>query len=388
MIWKNSDVLYLTSFNPFIYRRPIFAKMAMPELKIIDYGDHYMRWMSGLGKSLHLIHRDLRKIERKLLRTPRISGDYLVSAYLNDFLRYLPVSKIKAKAIITLNTPLALVSKQIVRNHSVIIDWMDVWMWPWDEMNPLDIRAVEEADGVIFWSKPFMDLMAKRLKIKKCTYVPYGVNLKDFDPLKSGNGTSFRIKFKLEGKFLITYSGSVWRPDNLDLQGIDKLLKAFQLVSNRLRNAVLVLQLLNIDVQTLKLLKELNIKDKTIIIGKLPFTSSDRLDIFSATDLFIAPTTRHPISYYAERMKFFQYMAAGKPILAEEAPGTKSVFSDAAYYVKLDNINAMADAILKLYDDEDLRGQLGCKCRKRLEDLFEWSKLMPTYRNFIASIPK
>jgi len=27
---------------------------------------------------------------------------------------------------------------------------MDVWMWPWDQMNPLDIRTVEEADGVIF----------------------------------------------------------------------------------------------------------------------------------------------------------------------------------------------------------------------------------------------
>ncbi|MCR6692202.1 MAG: glycosyltransferase [archaeon YNP-LCB-003-016] len=107
---------------------------------------------------------------------------------------------------------------------------------------------------------------------------------------------------------------------------------------------------------------------------------------FSATDLFIASTTRHPISYYAERMKFFQYMAAGKPILAEEAPGTKSVFNDDAHYVKLDDIDAMADAILKLYYDEDLRRRLGYKNRKRLETLFEWSKLIPTYRNFILSV--
>jgi glycosyltransferase involved in cell wall biosynthesis len=274
----------------------------------------------------------------------------------------------------------------MVRDRSIIVDWMDVWMWPWEEMNPIEIQAVEEADGVIFWSKPFMKLMTKRLRIKKYTYVPYGINLKNFDPLKSGNGTSFRKKFNLEGKFLITYSGGVWRPINLDLQGIDKVLKAFQLISNKLKNAVLVLQLLSIDVQTLKLLKELNIKDKTIVIGALPFNSSDRLDIFSATDLFIAPTTRHPISYYAERMKFFQYMAAGKPILAEEAPGTKSVFNNDAYYVKLDDVDAMADAILKLYYDEDLRRQLGYKSRKRLETFFEWSKLIPTYRNFILSI--
>jgi hypothetical protein len=153
------NILYLTSFNPFIYRRPIFAKMAIPELKIVNYVDAYMQWMSGLGKSLQFIRRGIRKIERQLLKTTRISGDYLASAYLNDFLYYLPISKIKAKNIITLNTPLALVSKRMVRDRSIIVDWMDVWMWPWEEMNPIDIQAVEEADGVIFWSKPFMKLM-------------------------------------------------------------------------------------------------------------------------------------------------------------------------------------------------------------------------------------
>ncbi|MCR6623578.1 MAG: hypothetical protein NDF58_03345 [archaeon YNP-LCB-024-027] len=65
--------------------------MAIPELKIVNYVDAYMQWMSGLGKSLQFIRRGIRKIERQLLKTPRISGDYLASAYLNDFIYYLPV---------------------------------------------------------------------------------------------------------------------------------------------------------------------------------------------------------------------------------------------------------------------------------------------------------
>jgi len=328
------EILYLTYHNPLIYRRPFFAKLALPELRIINYVDAYIQYFGKLSKILRSTYAVMDKIESLLFETHRSSDGYLVSAYLYDFLFYIPISKIESKTIITMNTPLA--SKQIIKNRSVIIDWMDVWMWPWDQMNPLDIRAVEEADGVIFWSRPIMMIMTKRLKIKKFAYVPYGINLMDFDPLRSGDETSFRKKFKLENKFLITYSGGIWRSGNLDLQGVDKILKAFQLISNRLKNAVLVLQLLNMDVQTLKLIKELKIKNRTIIIGKLPFNSSDRLDLFKATDLFVAPTSRYPTTYYAERMKFFQYMAAAKPILTEKAPGTESIFGDTAYYVKLD----------------------------------------------------
>jgi hypothetical protein len=72
-----------------------------------------------------------------------------------------------------------------------------------------------------------MMIMTKRPKIKKFAYVPYGINLMDFDPLRSGDETSFRKKFKLENKFLITYSGGIRKSGNLDLQGVDKILKAF-----------------------------------------------------------------------------------------------------------------------------------------------------------------
>jgi glycosyltransferase involved in cell wall biosynthesis len=380
------EILFLTSYNPFIYRRPFMAKLAFPKLKTIDYVEAYEQYFGVLGKYLRFIKSATGKIESLLFETPQDSGSYAISAYLNNFLFYFPINKIKSETIITLNTTLA--SKRIIRDRKVIVDWMDVWMSPWDQMNPLDVQAVKEADGVIFWSRPLATIMTKRLNLKKVAYVPYGVNLMDFDPLQFGNEASFRRKFKLENKFLITYSGGTWRSGNLDLQGTDKILKAFQLISDRLKNAVLILQLLNIDEQTSKLLKELKIKNRIVIIGRLPFKSRDRIDLFSATDLFIAPTARHPVSYYAERMKFFQYMTAGKPILTEDAPGTKSVFGETAYYVKLDDVDAMADAILKLHNDVSLRENLGNASRKRVENQFEWSKIVPIYRDFIISIHK
>jgi glycosyltransferase involved in cell wall biosynthesis len=341
--------------------------------------------MGNLGKTLDFAYNVVKKGESYFLKTPRFYFDgYLTSAYLFDFSYALPISKIKAKTIITLDTLLT-TAKSITRNRSVLLDLMDMWMWPWDEVNPVDIHTLEEVDGVIFWSKPLMKIVTKRFRIKKFIYIPYGLNLTDFDPLGYGNGSNLRRRLKLENKFLITFSGGGGSWQGLDLHGINKILKAFRLISDQLENAVLIFQAFDLDAQFLKLIKELRIENRTVIIDFLPFNSPDRLDLFSATDIFLAPNVRHPFAYYAERMKFFQYMAAAKPILTEKTPGTESVFGDTAYYVKLDDIDAMADAILKLHSDKNLAEKLGNESRKRLEINFEWSKLVPKYRDFVLS---
>ena len=382
---KNEKNIYLTPFDPFAYRRPFLAKSAFPDLQIFDYLQAYKQ-MGVLGKILNYTYQAARRSEGVIVKTPRFNkGGYLASAYMYDLIHSLPLSKIKAETIIILDT-LLMTANALLKDHSVLIDWMDVWMWPWDEMNSLDTNAIEKADGVIFWSKPFMNLITKRFRIKKFVYVPYGINLMDFNPLKFGKGNDLRKKLGLEKKFLITYSGGGGLFGGLDLQGISKTLKAFQMISSSLKNAVLVLQTPQLNVQAKKIIKDLGIENKTLIIDFLPFKSLERLNLFAATDLFLAPTSRHPFAYYAERMKFFQFMAAAKPILTEKAPGALSVFGEGAYYVDIDDTEAMASAILRLANDRNLAENLGVQSRKRLEDNFEWSKLMPTYKDFVLSI--
>lgn len=377
----DKGLLYLTPFDMEIYRRPIFAKTALPELAIINYVKEYARFGS-LGKILNFAKKALEKAENILSKTPRYHSGNLASARFHDFLYSLTLRGIKVDTIITLNTQLT--SK--LSNHGLIVDLMDMWMWPWDEINLIDIQALENADGVIFWSRPLLDVMSKRIRIKSSTYVPCGINLEIFDPIKFGNKQLFRNKFALKNKFILTYSGGIWRLDNLDLQGIDKVLRAFEVVAGHITNSVLVLQLLNLDIETLRLLKKLGIEKKTLIIGKQTYASINRLNLFSATDLFVAPTSRHPMAYYAERMKFFQYMAAGKSIVTEEAPGTRSVFANTAHYVQLDSIDEMAEAIIKLHDNEDEREELSQKCRKRVETVYNWSKIMQAYKDFVLSV--
>lgn len=134
--------------------------------------------------------------------------------------------------------------------------------------------------------------------------------------------------------------------------------------------------------------KKLRVLDITRIIGPLPYSDPERLGLFAAADVLVAPNSAHPSVYYAERIKFFHYMAAGRAILAEKTPGAISVFGNTVYYVELDDVEALADAIVELHDDCSLRNSLGKLAREKVTSLFEWNVIAPRLRDFVNNILK
>ena len=378
----NEEIAYITSFDPLIYRRPLFARKALPYMKIYLLQSIVER-LKTPGTILFKASSKLAKIENRLFISKRMGGDYYFSTFLREAIIRAGLNGLNMEAIISLNPYLA--SRRLWGNERrIIVDWMDEWMWPWEEKNLLDVKNVEEADAVIFWSKPMLELGKYRMKLKRCAYIPYGTELSVFDPQKYGNPAYFKEKYELKKHFILLYSGGLWRVKGWDLQGTDKMIKAFKLVTKKLENIKLVLQTPRVDVYTMSLLKD--IANKVVIIGAFPnYASFLRQSMFSAADIIMAPTSRHPIVYYAERMKYFEYMAAGKAILAEKSPGALSALGNAAFYVNLDDVEGMADAIIELYSNKDLREKLGFMAYERAK-LFDWNNLAPKYRNFILEV--
>ncbi|MCC6005632.1 MAG: glycosyltransferase family 4 protein [Thermofilum sp.] len=373
-------MIYVTSFNPLNYRRPIFAKKALPHLRIY-YLSSYRR--AGIASYiLSKLYSKIIRVEAHICKKSRSGVDYYISALLRDCLTSIEFKGLKENTIIALNPYLA---SRILWGYKcrVVLDWMDVWMTFNGEMNSFDIRAAREADGVIFWSKPLMKLITRRIPLKRSIYIPYGVDLSVFNPKRYGNQEYFRNKYGLRDRFVIFYSGGFWRTKDTDLQGTDKMLQAFSLVSRKLPQAVLVLQVLNLNQDILSIIKKFGFRVR--ILGSLPYASFLRQSAFAAADVLLAPNTRHPTGYYAERMKFFQYMAAGKAIIAEETPGALSALGDAAYYVKLGDIEGMADAIVEIACNREFREELGARAQMRAL-AFEWSKLAQIYRRFVEEL--
>jgi glycosyltransferase involved in cell wall biosynthesis len=86
------------------------------------------------------------------------------------------------------------------------------------------------------------------------------------------------------------------------------------------------------------------------------------------------PWTEH-FAYYASPIKLFEYMAAGRPVVASDLPSTAEVVRDgesALLYPPGDR-EALAAAIARLRDDAALRDQLAARARALVMTEYTWA---------------
>jgi len=69
--------------------------------------------------------------------------------------------------------------------------------------------------------------------------------------------------------------------------------------------------------------------------------------------------------FFGSPTKLYEYMAAGRPIVASRLGQIAEVLEDqvTALLVEPDNPQALAEAIVRLVDDAPLRTRLGCAAR-------------------------
>ena len=115
--------------------------------------------------------------------------------------------------------------------------------------------------------------------------------------------------------------------------------------------------------------------DNVEFLGHLP---PDRIPpLQKGADLLVLPNSgRHPHSArYTSPMKVFEYMAAGKPIVASDVPAIREVLrhSTNAWLVPPDDPAALADAIRALVADLALGRRLGHQARIDVRQ-YRWTR--------------
>ncbi len=118
----------------------------------------------------------------------------------------------------------------------------------------------------------------------------------------------------------------------------------------------------------------LGIGDRVAFTGQLRHAEvAARLD---AADVLVLPNPPSAISTRATSpLKLFEYMAAGRAIVASDLPSIREVLAndDTALLVKPGDAGGLADAIRRLAADPSLRARLGDAARRASAD-YSWSR--------------
>jgi glycosyltransferase involved in cell wall biosynthesis len=193
--------------------------------------------------------------------------------------------------------------------------------------------------------------------------VPYGVDLKRFNPAEKGE--TFKKRFNYGDARIILTVG------RLNYQkGFQYLLKAMPIILRHIRDVKLVIvgdgelwsYLRNLS-------SSLGLSDNVIFAGSLH--QSKIPDAYASADVFVLPSLFESLG-----ISLLEAQAMGKPVVATRVGGAPEALAEdkSGILVEPKKPNDLAEAIIKLLRDQNLANSMGQYARKFMENNFDLEK--------------
>jgi glycosyltransferase involved in cell wall biosynthesis len=229
-------------------------------------------------------------------------------------------------------------------------------------------KTLEMCDVLITIHKHAMELYQGYVNSDRIKIIPPGVDIGQFRYITPSA--------KIENDFKILAIGYL-----LKRKGFDYLIKSMPTILKEYPNLKLIIVGKGPQEYPLwKLAKELKVDDNVVFRGFVPNNRIQQCyydsDIFCSSALTeVTPT-------------LLEALACGRPIVATNV-GSTSEFVDhgkTGILVPTANSDAIADAILKLLQDEGLRLKMGLNGRRRAEQTYAWDVIAKEYYCVYSSL--
>ncbi len=202
---------------------------------------------------------------------------------------------------------------------------------------------------------------------EKITVVSNGANTSLFKPLEQ-DACRKELGLELATPY-ICFVGNLapW-------QGVEYLVKAAPSILSRspgcrfliVGDGVMKNELLNLS-------RELGVVDRFVFTGVVPY---DRVPVYiNASDICAAPfILARNAKIGLSPLKLYEYMACGKPVVASAISGVADVLeaSGGGIPVPPENPEALAEAISKLLENQELKTKLGSKGLSHVTENYSW----------------
>jgi alpha-1,3-rhamnosyl/mannosyltransferase len=228
---------------------------------------------------------------------------------------------------------------------------------------PLFYLAFSASSGFIAVSQTTLEDFKARFKLggKKAIVIHHAAD-PAFYPRSFEEKESVRLKYKLPDRFIL-YVGSDKPHKNLG-----NLLKAFAKIKPRVKIPLVLAGPKGHGSRNLMALtSRLGIEDYVYWLGRIP--EEELPALYSAATAFVFPSF-----YEGFGLPVLEAMSCGAPVACSDIPALREVAGEAALYFNPYSIDAIAEAIVELIEDDGLRENLGGKGRIRAS-LFSWDEI-------------
>lgn len=239
--------------------------------------------------------------------------------------------------------------------------------------NEVEKALLDNADLITCVSYTLKEqLENQNIDPKKIVVTPNGVDTTIYRPSISGKRVREKYDIK-KNTVVIGFIGTFGK-----WHGVEILVRAFaRLCSEKIYSDKIHLFLIGNGVQmpvVKKMIDDLGIVNQCTLTGSIP--QSDGPMYLAACDILVSPTLRNSdgTPFFGSPTKLFEYMAMGKGIIASNMEQMSEILENekTALLVEPNNIEAVADAIERLVEDEQLRCKIGLAAREEVCKRYTW----------------
>jgi len=200
------------------------------------------------------------------------------------------------------------------------------------------------------------------LGIKRAYYIPNGSDPHLFDP-KNLKETALT---HLENKFKVGWMGNAENP----WQGIELIIE----IANRMQDIdpdIIFIIFTGDSIWKFPVLKNL------FVLKEVPY--SDSPHYLASIDICLCLYKEYDwieYGFYGSSLKLFDYMAAGKPVIASNMGQISTIIKDGVNGLLVDNnVETTVEKILELKGDPERGRELGINARKDVISFYNWNRV-------------
>ncbi|MFW9938371.1 MAG: glycosyltransferase family 4 protein [Candidatus Thorarchaeota archaeon] len=194
-------------------------------------------------------------------------------------------------------------------------------------------------------------------------FIPHGVNTEIFKPV---NSSEIKKKYALEDYDVILYVGRIAKG-----KGIDKLIKALNLIINQKKKVKLMI--IGGDAGFLptikKLIQKFNLHNNVIFTGYVP--KEGLAKFYSAADIVVYPSRQEIFG-----LVLVEAGACAKPVIGSDIMGPSEIIvnGETGFTSDFQDIKKLSDLIIELLSNKDLMHQMGKNGLERVKKYYTWEK--------------